>query len=57
MNKFPKEKHYKNPRKGEGDRFCQFCKRTDGLVGKYGLQICRQCFREKAVKLGFNKYG
>lgn len=48
---------YKRPRKCEGERFCQFCGRADGLIRKYGLQICRQCFREKAVDLGFAKYG
>jgi ribosomal protein S14 len=57
MNKVPRPQKYKNPRKGEGKRFCQFCKREDGLISKYGLQICRECFRERAVRLGFNKYG
>jgi small subunit ribosomal protein S29e len=57
MNKVPRPKRYKNPRKGEGDRYCQFCGRTDGVIRKYGLQVCRQCFREKATKFGFDKFG
>ncbi|KAL2151846.1 hypothetical protein VTH82DRAFT_5030 [Thermothelomyces myriococcoides] len=27
-----------------------------GLIRKYGLNICRQCFREKAADIGFVKY-
>jgi len=57
MNKVPRKQNYKNPRKGEGDRYCQICKREDGLIRKYGLQICRECFRETAERLGFKKYG
>jgi ribosomal protein S14 len=57
MNKVPRPQKYKNARKGEGKRFCQFCKREDGLISKYGLQICRECFRERAERLGFKKYG
>jgi small subunit ribosomal protein S29e len=56
-NKVPRKQNYKWPRKGEKDRFCQFCGRMDGLIRKYGLQVCRECFREKAEDLGFNKYG
>jgi ribosomal protein S14 len=57
MNKVPREKKYGKPRKGEGKRYCQFCKRMDGLVQKYGLQMCRQCFKKRAPALGFKKYG
>jgi ribosomal protein S14 len=57
MNKVPRPKVYKIPRKGEGDKFCQFCGREDGLIRKYGLQICRECFRERAARMGFKKYG
>lgn len=52
-----KEKKYKWPRKGEGNRFCKICGRQDGLIRKYGIQVCRQCFREKAEAIGFHKYG
>ncbi|MBI4019989.1 MAG: 30S ribosomal protein S14 [Candidatus Aenigmarchaeota archaeon] len=35
---------------------CRKCGRTEGLNHKYGLNYCRQCFREEAEKLGFRKY-
>ena len=56
MRKEPDEKKYKWPRRGEVSRKCKLCGREDGLVRKYGLQLCRQCFREKAPTLGFKKY-
>ena len=31
------------------------CNHTAGLIRKYGLNICRQCFREKAADIGFVK--
>ena len=31
------------------------CTHKAGLVRKYGLNICRQCFREKAADIGFHK--
>lgn len=52
-----REKKYRLPRKGEGDRFCRICGRMDGLIRKYRIQVCRQCFREKAEGIGFHKYG
>ncbi len=35
---------------------CVRCGRKRGLVRKYGLHMCRQCFRETAKQLGFEKY-
>ncbi|MBN1897056.1 MAG: 30S ribosomal protein S14 [Candidatus Aenigmarchaeota archaeon] len=35
---------------------CRVCGKTEGIINKYGLQYCRQCFREEAKKLGFRKY-
>ncbi|TQN64849.1 40S ribosomal protein S29, partial [Colletotrichum shisoi] len=32
------------------------CKHTAGLIRKYDLNLCRQCFREKAKDIGFNKF-
>ena len=52
-----KKPKYKWPRKKEKGRYCIFCNRTVGLIRKYGFQICRRCFREKAEDLGFKKYG
>jgi hypothetical protein len=31
------------------------CSNPHGLIRKYGLYICRQCFREKAADIGFIK--
>ncbi|MBI4175834.1 MAG: 30S ribosomal protein S14 [Candidatus Aenigmarchaeota archaeon] len=51
--KFNKSK----PRKfGRMLKRCRKCNRTGGMNHKYGLNYCRQCFREDAEKLGFRKY-
>ncbi|OJJ82804.1 ribosomal protein S14 [Aspergillus campestris IBT 28561] len=48
---------YSRPRKyGKGSRGCRVCSNRGGLIRKYGMNICRQCFREKATDIGFNKY-
>jgi len=49
FNKTKKRKFGKNIHK------CRKCGRTGGVIRKYGLQYCRQCFREQAKKLGFEK--
>ncbi|EJP69877.1 hypothetical protein ACQRIT_006826 [Beauveria bassiana] len=41
---------------GKGSRSCRVCKHTAGLIRKYDLNLCRQCFREKAKDIGFAKY-
>jgi small subunit ribosomal protein S14 len=35
---------------------CVNCARYGGHIGKYGIHMCRHCFRERAIKLGFKKY-
>ncbi|WP_255148848.1 30S ribosomal protein S14 [Halorarius halobius] len=35
---------------------CQRCGRKQGLVSKYDIWLCRQCFREIARDMGFKKY-
>ena len=35
---------------------CKRCNRKRGMVRRYNLNICRQCFREIAPSLGFKKY-
>jgi len=50
------DKKYKFPKRGEENRKCMFCGRMDGLIRKYSLNICRQCFKRKANSLGFKKY-
>lgn len=33
----------------------RLCAHQAGLIRKYGLDLCRQCFREKASAIGFFK--
>ena len=35
---------------------CRRCGRMQAIVGQYKIQLCRQCFREIATKIGFIKY-
>lgn len=35
--------------------YSRVCKHKAGLIRKYDLNLCRQCFREKAKDVGFNK--
>jgi small subunit ribosomal protein S14 len=37
-------------------RGCERCGRKAGIVRRYGMHLCRQCFREIAPELGFKKY-
>jgi small subunit ribosomal protein S14 len=48
----PKKRDY-----GRGRKKCTRCGRTGAHISKYGLKLCRQCFREVAKGLGFEKYG
>ncbi|KAL7722101.1 RNA-binding protein [Entamoeba marina] len=40
---------------GKGSRRCRRCNAQKGLIRKYGLDLCRRCFREKANEIGFFK--
>lgn len=40
----------------KGGRSCRVCGNQHGLIRKYGLNVCRQCFREYAKDIGFIKY-
>ncbi len=35
---------------------CVRCGRRRGIVRRYGMHLCRQCFREIATDVGFKKY-
>ena len=35
---------------------CLRCGRKRGIVRRYGMHLCRQCFREIAPDIGFKKY-
>ncbi|KAK6590598.1 type I fatty acid synthase [Cryptosporidium xiaoi] len=41
---------------GQGSRCCRVCYNRHGLIRKYSLNICRQCFRERAEAIGFHKF-
>jgi small subunit ribosomal protein S14 len=41
---------------GRGLRVCSLCMRRGAHIRRYGLNVCRQCFRDIAPKIGFNKY-
>ncbi|MBR9704456.1 30S ribosomal protein S14 [Candidatus Pacearchaeota archaeon] len=35
---------------------CERCGRYGAMINKYGLNLCRHCFREIATELGFKKF-
>ena len=41
---------------GKGSRPCRRCGQEGPIIRMYGLNLCRQCFREIANSLGFKKY-
>ena len=55
--KFIKHSKPKKRAHGIGTRRCVNCQKYGAHIRKYGLNVCRQCFREIAPKLGFKKYG
>ena len=57
--KYQKYLKHNTPRQrkfGQTTKRCEITGRTAGHISKYGLSICRQAFRENALKLGFKKY-
>lgn len=56
LKKFLKHNKPKERKFGISTKKCIICGRLGGHVTKYGLHLCRQCFRENAIKLGFKKY-
>ncbi len=41
---------------GKARMVCQRCGRKNAVIKKYGLYLCRQCFREIAEDIGFINY-
>ncbi|MBW2995363.1 30S ribosomal protein S14 [Candidatus Woesearchaeota archaeon] len=41
---------------GVSNRRCRRCGQTSAHIRKYGLHLCRACFREIAKKIGFRQY-
>jgi small subunit ribosomal protein S14 len=56
LRKFLKHNKPKERAFGVAVKKCENCGRYGAHVGQYGLNYCRQCFRELATKLGFKKY-
>jgi len=56
MNKFLKHNKPKVRKIGLAVRKCERCGRFGAHIKSYGLNFCRQCFREIAEEIGFKKY-
>ena len=54
--KFLKHCKAKERKTGISTRKCERCGRFGAHIKSYGLNLCRHCFREIAVEIGFNKY-
>tara|TARA_Y100000310_G_scaffold310852_1_gene356557 strand:+ start:10409 stop:10639 length:231 start_codon:yes stop_codon:yes gene_type:complete len=56
LNKFKKHNAPKERKTGRNLIICVRCGRRRGIIRKYSLNTCRQCFREIALNIGFKKY-
>lgn len=56
LNKFIKHNSPKPRKFGKITKKCTLCGNPRGHIGKYGLNVCRRCFRLNAISLGFRKY-
>ncbi|MBS3142113.1 30S ribosomal protein S14 [Candidatus Woesearchaeota archaeon] len=41
---------------GISNKSCRRCGRHQAHISSYGLDLCRQCFRDIATSIGFKKY-
>ena len=51
--KFIKHNKPKDREFGEVTKKCERCGRLGGHISSYGINLCRQCFREIDAKIGF----
>lgn len=56
IKKYAKHNVPKKRSCGKNNVRCIRCGRRGGYISSYGLKLCRQCFREIAIKIGFKKY-
>jgi small subunit ribosomal protein S14 len=56
LKKFLKHCVPKQRKVGRGTRQCRRCGQHDAHIRKYGLHLCRACFRDIATKIGFKQY-
>ncbi len=57
--KLKKYKKHNSPAKrscGVNLNKCKKCNRVGGHISKYGIHLCRQCFRDYAEEIGFKQY-
>ena len=56
MQRYLKHNKPQDRKYGIGVRKCSRCLKTGSHIRKYGLSLCRYCFRDIATKIGFKKY-
>ena len=56
LKKFIKHNKPKERKIGISAKKCERCGRFGAHIKQYGLNLCRQCFREIAPNIGFYKY-
>ena len=56
LSRFERFNKSKKRKFGKSMHPCRKCGKHEGVIRKYGLLYCRQCFREEAKKLGFRKW-
>ena len=56
LDKYIKHNKPKDRKFGIASKKCQICGRFGAHLSQYNLNLCRQCFREIAQEIGFNKY-
>ena len=55
QERFDRHNIPKDRKFGQGEVRCRRCGSSRGHINKYGLDVCRRCFREIASKIGFKK--
>jgi len=56
MQKYIKHNSPKQRKFGRSTKKCRRCGCPGGHISKYGLELCRNCFREVATSIGFKKF-
>jgi small subunit ribosomal protein S14 len=54
--KYIKHNEPKKRKTGIAAKKCERCGRFGAHIKSYGLNLCRHCFRDIAVEIGFKKY-
>jgi len=56
LEKYKKHNKPKTRSTGVALKKCKRCGRNRAHISKYKLHLCRQCFRDIALKIGFERY-